>query len=80
MAKRRTKPTKLERAIIRAIRESGLSQNALAKLSRIDQPTLSRFLSKDPQKRRGMTLAVADRLCRVLGLELVKRDKLERGK
>ena len=66
------KPTALEQQLIRHIRDSGLLQLDLARLSGVSQPALSRFLEEDPLKRRSIHLPTADKLCRALGLELVK--------
>ena len=68
-------PTRLERALMRAIRESGLTQLELASRTDVEQATISRFLSEDPRIHRTLTLPVADRLCRVLGLRLVRRPQ-----
>ncbi|MFO0888320.1 MAG: helix-turn-helix transcriptional regulator [Isosphaeraceae bacterium] len=50
-----------------AMRESGLSVYRIAKDADVDQPTLHKFLHGT---RDNLTLAVADRLFRVLGLEV----------
>ena len=59
-------PTKTEKQLIKAIKSAGLSQNELARISGVDQGTLSRFLTDDVRERRSLSLATADRLCRVL--------------
>ena len=77
------KPAKIERQLIEAIRASRLTQLELAKLSGVDQGTLSRFLSEEMESRRTLSLPTADKLCRVLGLELVQTQTsmhLERAK
>lgn len=71
MGKKSKVPTRLEKRILQAIADSGMTQLELADKSGVDQPTLSRFLSEDPETRRTITLPVADRLCRALGLKLV---------
>ncbi len=63
----------MERIILKAIKESGMTQLELSAKSGVPQPTLSRFMSEDPKNRRTITLPVADRLCRKLGLALVKK-------
>lgn len=73
-------PTKTEKQLIKAIKSAGLSQNELARISGVDQGTLSRFLTDDVRERRSLSLATADRLCRVLGLELVQTRKPKLGK
>lgn len=54
-----------------AARESGLSVYRLAKDSRVDQSTLNKFLTGG---RDNLTLEVADRLFRVLGLEVTRKQ------
>jgi len=73
MAKKRLVPTETEKIIMRAIRESGMTQPELEEKSGVSQATISRFMSDDLQVRRTVTLPVADRLCRALGLKLTKR-------
>ncbi len=58
------KPTKLEKKLVDAIRDTGLSQSQLAKLAGVDQGALSRFLANDVAERRSLSLPTADRLCR----------------
>lgn len=65
-------PTGLENVIRDAIMATGLTHGEFAKISGVPQPTISRFLDADPMKRRTITLPVADRLCKTLGLRLVK--------
>ena len=69
------KPTKLEKKLLDAMKSTGLSQSQLAKLTGVDQGALSRFLTNDVAERRSLSLPTADRLCRVLGLELVQTRK-----
>jgi hypothetical protein len=56
--------------IRRAVRESDLSVYRLAKDAEVDQPTLNKFMNGT---RDNLTLGVADRLFRVLGLRVVRR-------
>ncbi len=70
-----SKPTKIERQLIEAIRASGLTQEDLAKLSGVDQGAISRFLTADLKARRSLSLPTADKLCRLLGMELVQVQK-----
>ena len=69
------KPNDLEKQLIRAIHASGLTQVELQAITGVHQGQLSRFLAKDPEKRRTLSLATAGRLCKALGLELVPRRK-----
>jgi transcriptional regulator with XRE-family HTH domain len=69
----------MERIILKAIEQSGMTQLELAARSGVPQATLSRFMSDDPQVRRTLTLPVADKLCEALGLELVERRKRRKG-
>ena len=64
-----------EKSILKAIEEAGLTQVELAAESGVSQGLLSLFLESAPSKRRTITLPVANRLCRVLGLELVQTKK-----
>jgi transcriptional regulator with XRE-family HTH domain len=54
--------------IRQAIKESELSLTELGRKTSVSQPQLSRFLSG----QRTLTLPAAARLCRFLGLKLVK--------
>jgi transcriptional regulator with XRE-family HTH domain len=69
-----------EKLILNAIKEAGLTQVELAAESGISQGLLSLFLELDSSKRRTITLPVANRLCKVLGLELVQTKKAKQGK
>ena len=60
--------TTLAAALVAAIRDSGHSAYAVAKESGVAYPVLHRFLAGE----RGLTLDTADKLCRFLGLRLVK--------
>jgi plasmid maintenance system antidote protein VapI len=55
-----------------AAKESGLSVYRLAKEAHVDQGTLNKFLAGI---RPNLTLEVADRLFRVLGLRVVHRRR-----
>jgi plasmid maintenance system antidote protein VapI len=70
MGKKPKKPTRMERIILKAIKDSGMTQLELSARSGVPQPTLCRFMDKDPTTRRTVTLPVADRLCKILGLKL----------
>ena len=80
MSKRIQQASELEQAIIKAIEDSGMNQPELAASSGVDQGTISRFLEKDPDKRRSVTLPIADKLCKALGLKLIRGHKRKRGK
>ena len=79
MSKKTQRLSDLEQAIIKAIEDSGMNQPELAAKSGVDQGTISRFLEEDPAKRRSVTLPVADRLCKALGLKLIKERKRKKG-
>ena len=68
-------PSDMERVILQAIEDSGLTQLELSSRSGVPQPTLSRFIEENPKIRRTLTLPVADRLCKALGLVLKRRKK-----
>jgi len=68
-----------EKTILNAIKEAGLNQMELAAESGISQGLLSLFLESNPLKRRTITLPLANRLCRVLGLEIVQTKKAKQG-
>lgn len=72
MSKRKPAPVpSLAEAILAAVGESGLSTYAVAKGAGVSQPGLHRFVSGE----RGLTLDTADKLCRFLGLHLVKAEQ-----
>lgn len=78
-----TKPKEIcevEKVILKAIKESGMNQVELAAKSGISQGLLSLFLESDPSKRRTITLPVANRLCKALGLKLVRTRKFRKGR
>lgn len=74
------KPTDLENVIRDAIIATGLTHNEFARISGVPQPTISRFLDADPMRRRTITLPVADRLCKTLGLRLVAAPEKKKRK
>jgi len=65
MAKRRTMANQLKKAI----RDSGMSINAIAIETEIPQPVLNRFVNSE----RDLTLTTADKLLRYFNLELTSR-------
>ena len=69
------KPTRIEKQLIRVIRASRLTQKELSELSGVDQAALSRFLTENAEVRRTLAMPTVDKLCRVLGLELVQTRK-----
>ena len=71
-------PTDMELTILAAFKDSGMTQQELSARSGVPQPTISRFVEADPAKRRTVTLPVAERLCRALGLVLVAEEELDR--
>jgi len=58
-------------ALRRALKTSELSRYAIAKETGITQSILSRFL----HGKAGITLDTADRLAKILGLQLVPKKK-----
>ena len=50
----------------RAIRNSGMDQKTIATKAGVDPGVVSRFMRAE----RGITLAVFERLCKLVGLEL----------
>src|SRR4051794_41964529 len=69
-------PPSLADHIRQAARESGLSVYRLAKDAEVDQSTLNKFLTGG---RDNLTLEVADRLFRVLGLRVTRPRPKRRG-
>ncbi len=65
-------PPSLADQLREAARDSGLSVYRLAKEAGVDQSTLNKFLAGD---RDNLRLDVADRLFRVLGLRVVRRER-----
>ena len=80
MGIRQKKICEFEEAILEAIKESGLSQVELAAKSGVSQGLISLFTESDPVKRRTITLPVAERLCKALGLKLVQNKRKKKGK
>jgi plasmid maintenance system antidote protein VapI len=70
MTQPENKEPSLADQIRRAARESGLSVYRLAKDAEVDQGTLNKFLAGI---RPNLTLDVADRLFRVLGLRVARK-------
>ena len=66
-------PKDIEKQLLRAIAESGLSRYRLAKMSGVSQMALSFFVNG----RRSLTLTSAAKLAKALELELtsIKRPK-----
>ncbi len=69
MPKRQQKQPTIQQQLIEAVQASQYSQNQLAKLSDIPQPTINAFVNG----KRGLSLDCINRLCKVLKLELVKQ-------
>ncbi len=65
----RDERTPLDEALKSRIRDKGLTAYALAKLAEVRPHVVQRFLNGE----RGLTLATADKLAGVLGLELTPR-------
>ncbi len=64
-------PEPFSEQLRRAVADSGMSRYAIAKRINTSQATLSRFMSGE----RGMTMAVVDRLCLLLGVRITARRK-----
>jgi transcriptional regulator with XRE-family HTH domain len=79
MAKKHRPICDIESVIRDTIEDSAITQVELANRSGVSQGLLSLFLESDLEKRRTITLPVADRLCRALGLRLVRTKKLCKG-
>jgi transcriptional regulator with XRE-family HTH domain len=67
MAKKRA--TDVEQQLREAISDCGLSLNQLSQAAGVDRGMLSRFLRHE----RTLTLAVVAKVCKALGLSLVKK-------
>lgn len=63
----KAKPATISEQLRQAIRESGMSDSAVARAADLDKATMSRFLSGE----RGLRLESVDVLCVLLGLRLV---------
>ena len=74
--KRKHQPTDLEKALRRAVKESGLTRYTVAKRAGVDVAVLLRFVSG----QRTITLQTAGRLADFLGLEIrsVKNKPINR--
>lgn len=80
MARDKQKITcEFEKIIIDAIRDSGLSQVELSQKSKVGQSVISLLKETDPKKHRTITLPVAERLCKALGLELIRGKYFKKG-
>ncbi len=55
----------------RALNESGLTRYRIAKELGVSQATLSKFMSG----QRGLSMAVVDRVCGLLGLIITKKPE-----
>ena len=62
--------TSLSEALKSGIRDRGLTAYAVAKMAEVRPHVVQRFLNGE----RGLTLATADKLAGVLGLELCPRE------
>jgi transcriptional regulator with XRE-family HTH domain len=80
MSAREKEMCEFEKTILSAIKESGLTQVELAANSGVSQGLISLFSESDPLKRRTITLPVADRLCKALGLKLIRTKKFREGR
>jgi transcriptional regulator with XRE-family HTH domain len=69
MAKRRPAEPDLEEQLREAIAGCGMSIYQLAELADVDRGMISRFLRHE----RTLTLAVVAKVCKALGLSLVKK-------
>ncbi len=67
----RREPEPFSEQLRRAVADSGMSRYAIAKKINSSQTSLSRFMSCE----RGLTLAVIDRLCALLGLSITTRHR-----
>lgn len=70
-------PTSLADLLREAARDSGMSVYRLAKEAGVDQSTLNKFLNGG---RDNLTLEVADRLFRVLGLRVTRAGRGRAGR
>jgi len=70
MARKKEYPGLVDQ-LIEAIRESGQSLNQLSVTCGVGRDRLSRFVRGE----RDLTLSAADKICRVLRLELVSQDE-----
>lgn len=70
MAKAAKSIQSMAEVIRAAIEESGMTINAVAKGAGVAQPVVYRFMVGE----RGLSLHSADKLCRYLGLKLVREE------
>ena len=68
-------PTSLSEALKSRIKGRGLTAYAVAKMAEVRPHVVQRFLNGE----RGLTLATADKLALVLGLELIPREPRNRN-
>jgi transcriptional regulator with XRE-family HTH domain len=59
-----------------AVDRSGMSRYAICSAIRLDQATMSRFMSR----KAGLSLAVLDKLADWIGLDVVARPESNKGK
>jgi ribosome-binding protein aMBF1 (putative translation factor) len=62
---------KISSQLRKAIDASGMSRYAIAKAIELDQSVMSRFMAG----KSGLAVETIDKLCDLLGLELVPKDK-----
>lgn len=72
MAKRKVERT-ISAELRQAIADSGLTHYAIGKTAGVSPAVISRFSTGE----RGLTLAVADRICQALNLCLSTRGKVQ---
>jgi transcriptional regulator with XRE-family HTH domain len=73
MAKRKPTERTISAELRQAIADSGLTHYAIGKAAGVSPAVISRFSTGE----RGLTLAVADRLCQALNLGLSTREKVQ---
>lgn len=73
---RKDRDEEISELLRQAVRDSGLSELAIAKRAGIDQSQLNRF----QRKERGLTLASASKVADALGLKLTLVPKVKKGK
>lgn len=66
----------IEKQLLRAIAQSGLTRYRLAKMSGVSQTALSLFVNG----QRSLTLTSAAKLARAMRLELTHVERTEKGK
>jgi len=70
MTKQKPKRPTIQQQLIAAVLASPVSQNELAKMADIPQPSLNAFVNG----HRGLGLQAVNRLCEVLQVELTPRN------